>query len=56
MYQVDKEGYLMDGDGKYLLTATNSLIKLSNEQIAALIESSVIEKVEKWYLNGMIAK
>jgi hypothetical protein len=36
VYQVDHEGFLMDGEGKYLLTESGSMIRLENEQIRAL--------------------
>ncbi len=29
MYQVDSEGYLMDGERKYLLTDEGNMIKLN---------------------------
>lgn len=29
VYQVDNEGYLMDGEGKYLLTEEGTMIKLN---------------------------
>jgi flagellar basal body rod protein FlgG len=38
-YQVDKDGYLMDGEGKYLLTENNQMICLNEEQINALMNS-----------------
>jgi hypothetical protein len=42
VYQVDKDGYLMDGESKYLLTESGSLIKLESEQIKALLESRLV--------------
>lgn len=42
VYQVDNEGYLMDGEGKYLLTEEGTMIKLNQEQIEALIDSKAI--------------
>jgi hypothetical protein len=46
VYQVDREGYLMDGDGKYLLKANDEMIKLSNQQISALITSNVVQIID----------
>jgi hypothetical protein len=29
LYKVDKEGYLMDNDNRYILSSTNSMIRVS---------------------------
>lgn len=46
VYQVDGEGYLMDGQGKYLLTEQGEMIKLNQDQIEALIDSKAVEIIE----------
>ena len=46
VYQVDNEGNLMDGEGKYLLTEEGTMIKLNQEQIEALIDSKAVEIIE----------
>lgn len=46
VYQFDTENHLMDGDGNYILTEQGQPIKLSEEQIQALIESNAIEVVD----------
>ena len=42
VYQIDSEGFLMDGDRRYILSESGSMIRLNGEQIAALMESKVI--------------
>jgi hypothetical protein len=37
VYQVDSEGYLMDGERKYLLTESGTMIRLDGEQIKSLL-------------------
>ena len=43
IYQIDRDGYLMDGDGRYLLTEDNKMVKLTNEQVRVLTESDSVE-------------
>lgn len=46
VYQVDKEGYLMDGEGRYLLKANDEMIKLTSHQINVLITSNVVQIID----------
>lgn len=43
VYQIDPDGFLMDGDGKYLLSPSNQMIKLPEDKIGELSRSGLIE-------------
>ena len=47
MYKIDKNGYLMDNQSKYILSPKNAMIKVPQTKISEM-ESSGLIQVQKW--------
>jgi hypothetical protein len=47
MYKIDKNGYLMDNQSKYILSPKNAMIRVPQTKISEM-ESSGLIQVQKW--------